>query len=116
MEYVDDYYLKGASTKLGDDRANTAIVGTTVTEKAKMGTELNLVPEADVNRYFPEVTSTSIKVDDLNREIIFNYEKDKTVPYTVRYVDPDGKDLIKPKVVSDNTYSVVTETYVPIEN
>ncbi|MDY4966174.1 MAG: InlB B-repeat-containing protein [Dysosmobacter sp.] len=116
VEYVVHYYLKGTTTKLADDRTNTAIVGTTVTEKAKMGTELNLVPAADVNRYFPEVTSTSIQVDDLHREIIFYYEKDKTVPYTVRYVDPDGKDLIEPKVVSDNTYSVVTEIYVPIDN
>lgn len=116
VEYVVHYYLKGTTTKLADDRTNTAIVGTTVTEKAKMGTELNLVPPADVNRYFPEVTSTSIQVDDLHREIIFYYEKDKTVPYTVRYVDPDGKDLIEPKVVSDNTYSVVTEIYVPIDN
>lgn len=116
VEYVVHYYLKGTTTKLADDRTNTAIVGTTVTEKAKMGTELNLVPEADVNRYFPEVTSTSIKVDDLNREIIFYYEKDRKVSYTVRYVDPDEKDLIEPKVVSDNTYSVVTEIYVPIDN
>lgn len=114
VSYTVHYYLEGTTEKLADDRTNTAMIGTTVTERAKMGTELNLAEEG--HNYFPNNTSTSVVLNKADMEIIFYYKKDVTVPYVVKYVDEDNKPLHADKVVNDNTFSVVTETYVPIPN
>ena len=114
VSYTVHYYLAGTTTKLADDRVNSAMIGSSVTEKAKMGTELNLA-EAD-HTYFPDKTSTSVVLNKADMEIIFYYEMDVKVPYTVKYVDETGRELLPDKVVSDNTFSIVTETYVPILN
>ncbi|MEA5152856.1 MAG: InlB B-repeat-containing protein [Oscillospiraceae bacterium] len=113
VTYTVHYYLEGSTTKLADDRTNSVKFGTTVTEKAKMGTDLNLVTYP--NNYFPDKTSTSVVVNSLSQEIIFYYREGATVPYTVNYQDENGKKLIADKVVTDNKHSIVTETYVPID-
>lgn len=114
VSYTVHYYLEGTTVKLADDRTNTAMIGTTVTERAKMGTELNLAEEE--HSYFPNKTSTSEVLNGADMEIIFYYKKDVTVPYVVKYVDEDNKPLHADKNVDNNTFSVVTETYVPIAN
>lgn len=114
VSYTVHYYLEGTTDKLADDRTNTAMIGTTVTERAKMGTELNLAEEG--HSYFPNNTSTSVVLNGADMEIIFYYKKDVTVPYVVKYVDEDNKPLHADKNVDNNTFSVVTETYVPIAN
>lgn len=114
VSYTVHYYLEGTTDKLADDRTNTAMIGTTVTERAKMGTELNLAEEG--HSYFPNNTSTSVVLNEADMEIIFYYKKDVTVPYVVKYVDEDNKPLHADKNVDNNTFSVVTETYVPIAN
>ena len=114
VRYTVHYYLEGTTVKLADDRTNTAMIGTTVTERAKMGTELNLAEEE--HSYFPNNTSTSVVLNEADMEIIFYYKKDVTVPYVVKYVDEDNKPLHADKNVDNNTFSVVTETYVPIAN
>ena len=114
VNYTVHYYLEGTTVKLADDRTNTAMIGTTVTERAKMGTELNLAEEG--HSYFPNNTSTSVVLNEADMEIIFYYKKDVTVPYVVKYVDEDNKPLHADKNVDNNTFSVVTETYVPIAN
>lgn len=114
VSYTVHYYLEGTTEKLADDRTNTAMIGTTVTERAKMGTELNLAEEG--HSYFPNNTSTSVVLNGADMEIIFYYKKDVTVPYVVKYVDEDNKPLHADKNVDNNTFSVVTETYVPIAN
>lgn len=114
ITYTVHYYLEGTTDKLADDRTNTVKYGTSVTEKAKMGTELNLVTTP--NDYFPEKTSTAVQINQLDQEIIFYYKQGVTVPYTVKYQDKDGKTLAPDKVVSDNKFSIVTETYIPIDN
>lgn len=114
VNYTVHYYLEGTTDKLADDRTNTAMIGTTVTERAKMGTELNLAEEG--HSYFPNNTSTSVVLNGADMEIIFYYKKDVTVPYVVKYVDEDNKPLHADKNVDNNTFSVVTETYVPIAN
>lgn len=114
VRYTVHYYLEGTTEKLADDRTNTAMIGTTVTERAKMGTELNLAEEG--HSYFPNKTSTSVVLNEADMEIIFYYKKDVTVPYVVKYVDEDNKPLHADKNVDNNTFSVVTETYVPIAN
>lgn len=112
VSYTVHYYQEGTDTKLADDRTNAAMIGTTVTEKAKMGTELNLA-DAEHN-YFPDKTSTSVVLNGPDMEITFYYKKDITVPYTVKYVDEHNMPLIADKVVTNNQFSVVTETYVSI--
>lgn len=112
VSYTVHYYQEGTDTKLADDRTNAAMIGTTVTEKAKMGTELNLA-DAEHN-YFPDKTSTSVVLNGPDMEITFYYKKDITVPYTVKYVDEHNMPLIGDKVVTNNQFSVVTETYVSI--
>ena len=114
VSYTVHYYLEDTTNKLADDRTNTAMIGTTVTERAKMGTELNLAEEG--HSYFPNNTSTSVVLNGADMEIIFYYKKDVTVPYVVKYVDEDNKPLHADKNVDNNTFSVVTETYVPIAN
>lgn len=114
VRYTVHYYLEGTTDMLADDRTNTAMIGTTVTERAKMGTELNLAEEG--HSYFPNNTSTSVVLNEADMEIIFYYKKDVTVPYVVKYVDEDNKPLHADKNVDNNTFSVVTETYVPIAN
>lgn len=114
VEYTVHYYLENTTTQLADDRVASARIGSSVTEKAKMGSELNLAESSHV--YFPDNTSTSIVLNSADQEIIFYYKKDITVPYTVKYVDDNGVSLISDKVVSGNTYSVVTESYVAIDH
>ena len=89
--------------------------GTTVTEKAKMGTELNLLPSDKQNKYYPTNTSTSAIINQLDQEIIFYYTEAASVSYTVYYQDANGNNLINP-VTKTTEYSTVTEQYVAIPN
>ena len=113
ITYTVHYYLEGTTTKLADDKTNAALIGTNITEKAKIGTELNLVSGVEQNNYFPENTSTSIVLDTDNNEIIFYYKKGVKVDYTVKYVDAQGNNLLDP-VTKTTNYSIITETYVQI--
>lgn len=116
LTYVVHYYKIGTEEKVADDRENTVLIGTTVTEKAKMGTELNLI--SNYNEFYPDKTSTSVRILQESQEIIFYYTEAKGVPYTVKYVDADtGLSIADDKVVTaeNNAFSVVTETYVAVE-
>lgn len=113
VTYTVHYYLEGTTTKLADDKVASVLMGTTVTEKAKMHrSELNLVANPD--NYFPHIVSTSAVIDKQNIEIIFYYKQGIEVNYTVKYVDANGNDLIK-SVEKTTDYSIVTETYVKID-
>ena len=114
VSYTVRYLLKDDNTPLADERTNSAMIGSSVTEKAKMGDELNLAEKG--HNYFPDKTSTSVVLDEADMVITFYYSKDIKIPYTVKYVDKDGQDLIPSKVVRDNEFSVVIESYVPIDN
>lgn len=115
VEYTVHYYKAGTTEKIADDHINYVSVGTTVTEKAKMGAELNLLPADKQNKYYPTNTSTSVIISRFGQEIIFYYTEASTVKYTVYYQDADGNNLI-PSVTKDTEYSTVTEQYVPIDN
>lgn len=127
VEYKVHYYLDGTTTKLADDRVNSVYRGNTVTEKAKMGTELNLADSGKT--YFLshfEVlkngtkeregvsTSTSEQISLSGVEIIFYYKEATDVKYTVYYREGSetGKDLATPKQETTN-FSTITE--YPIE-
>lgn len=113
VTYTVHYYKQGTTEQVADDRTNYVMIGTTVTEKAKMGADLNLVEPGTQNKYYPTNTSTSVIINQIDQEIIFYYTEATNVKYTVYYQDANGKDLRPPK--TENTeYSTVTEQYVPI--
>lgn len=113
VTYTVHYYKQGTTDKVADDRTNYVMIGTTVTEKAKMGKELNLVSSDMQNKYYPTNTSTSVIIHQIDQEIIFYYTEATNVTYTVYYQDANGKDLLPSKTVT-TAYSTVTEQYVPI--
>lgn len=113
INYTVHYYKDGTIEKVADDSAKSVMIGTTVTEKAKMGKELNLVPQDMQNKYYPTNTSTSVNINQIDQEIIFFYTEATSVEYTVYYQDVNGNDLIDP-VTKTTEYSTVTEQYVPI--
>lgn len=113
VTYTVHYYLKETETKLADDKTVSVMIGTQVTEKAKMGTELNLLPADKQNKYYPTNTSTGVTIDQDNLEIIFYYTEAESVQYTVYYQDASGNNLL-PSVTKTTEYSVVTEVYVQI--
>lgn len=115
VTYTVHYYKADTTYKVAEDRTNSVIIGTTVTEKAKMGMELNLLSADEQKKYYPTNTSTSIIINQFNQEIIFYYTEAASVSYTVCYQDANGKDLIEP-VKKTTEYSTVTEQYVSIPN
>lgn len=113
INYTVHYYKDGTKEKVADDRPKSVMIGTTVTEKAKMGEELNLVDSGMQNKYYPTNTSTSVIINQIDQEIIFYYTEATNVTYTVYYRDANGKDLLPPKTETTEL-STVTEQYVPI--
>lgn len=114
IEYTVHYYKDGTTVKVADDKVNTVKIGTTVTEKAKMGTELNLLSEVMQKKYYPAKTSTSEVIKAEGQEIIFYYTEAASVEYTVYYQDANGNNLKDP-VTKNTEYSTVTEPYLPID-
>ena len=113
VTYLVHYYKKGTTERIADDRTNSVMIGKTVTEKAKMGTELNLLPAGEQRKYYPEKTSTSEIIRQDDQEIIFYYTEATSGQYTVYYQDANGKNLIDP-VTKTTASSTVTEQYEPI--
>ena len=113
VTYLVHYYKKGTTERIADDRTNSVMIGQTVTEKAKMGTELNLLSADEQGKYYPEKTSTSEIIRQDNQEIIFYYTEATSGRYTVYYQDAKNNDLREP-VTKTTASSTVTEQYVPI--
>lgn len=113
VTYLVHYYKKGTTERIADDRTNSVMIGSTVTEKAKMGKDLDRLPAEEQGKYYPEKTSTSEIIRQDNQEIIFYYTEATSGQYTVYYQDAIGNDLRKP-VTKTTASSTVTEQYVPI--
>ena len=113
VTYTVHYYKAGTKERLASDSTKFVMIGTTVTEKAKMGKDLDLVDSGMQNKYYPTKTSTSVNINQIDQEIIFFYTEATSVEYTVCYQDVNGNDLIDP-VTKTTEYSTVTEYYVPI--
>lgn len=110
VEYTINYQLQDG-TAIADPTTGSALAGTTRTFEAKTGDQLY----ADYQTgYFPIVSSHSLIMDIAggeNNVYTFVYREAQIVPYTVKYLDAETKEPIADdKVVSDNTYAVVTET------
>lgn len=115
VEYTVHYYKEGTTQQVASDETRSVQIGTTVTEKAKMGTQLDLLPEDQRNRYYPTNTGTSVIIHRSGQEITFYYKEAASMQYTVHYQDANGNDLLDP-VPKTTEYSTVTEEYVPISN
>ena len=115
VEYTVHYYKEGTTEPVASDETRSVQIGTTVTEKAKMGTQLNLLPEDQRSRYYPTNTGTSEIIHRSGQEITFYYKEAASMRYTVYYRDANGKNLLDP-VPKTTEYSTVTEEYVPIPN
>lgn len=115
VEYTVHYYKEGTTQRVASDETRSVQVGTTVTEKAKMGKELDLLPEDQQNRYYPTNTGTSEIIHRSGQEIAFYYKEAASMRYTVYYRDANGKELHDP-VTRTTESSTVTENYVPIPN
>ena len=106
----------GTEIEIADTISNSSLGGTTVTFEAKAGGELYPYYRSG---YFPITTSHSLTMDvdkaETGMTYDFIYIKKDDVPYTVRYVDSEGKKLKDDKVVSTNSYAVVTEKFEYIE-
>lgn len=113
INYTVHYYKLGTIDKVADDSTKSVMIGTNVTEKAKMGAYLNLVEPGMQNKYYPTNTSTSVTINQIDQEITFFYTKATSVQYTVYYRDANGKDLRPPKTETTEL-STVVEYYVPI--
>lgn len=112
VNYTVHYYIENSTTKVADDDVGQARIGSSVTIKAKMGTELYSGMQ---NNIFPNLTSTSVTIEKDNQEIIIYYRAAQEVEYTVKYQDKNGKDLIQ-SVKKKTKDAIVTEKYVPIPN
>lgn len=115
VNYVVHYYIKGTTTKLAEDKTGAAAAGSTVAEKALVGSELT---NANGKSYFPEEHSKSIQVSSTVNEIIFYYTEATYVGYVVRYVDEKGNEIHANKYVSnkDEKYYIVTEDAIDIDD
>lgn len=115
VNYTINYVLKGTTIKIADNTVGTAIAGHNKTFDAKAGTDLY---EEYQSGYYPLANSHTITMSvDGTHEYTFEYVFVETMPYTVRYVDAaTGEDILPPKLVDDNKLSVVTETFVRVED
>lgn len=114
VEYRVFYKLKGTDIDVADPIINTSIAGNNKTFEAKAGDKLY---EPYRSGYYPDVNSHTVTMSVIgDHTFTFWYDYVESMPYKVRYVDEQGNDLIDPpKIVMDNRLSVVTETFVRIE-
>lgn len=123
VQYTIYYKVKnadGTEAEIALPTIGSTIAGQNKTFDAKGGYDLY---EGYREGYFPETRNHSIvmSAEDVN-EHTFYYVRRDAVPYTVRYLDEDGNPIIDEngepipdKVVADNRFSVVTETFLPIK-
>ncbi len=111
VQYKINYKLHNTDIDIADPTVGNAIAGHNKTFDAKAGDQLYTAYQTG---FYPLVNSHTITMSvDGTHEFTFYYVYVESMPYKVRYVDEaTGKTLFEDKVVMDNTYSVVTETFV----
>ena len=100
-------------TVIADATVGSGIAGNNKTFYAKAGSELYSGYEVG---YYPLTSSHTVTMsaEDINHEFTFEYVYVESMPYKVLYLGENGEQLLAPKIVSDNTLSVVTETFVKL--
>jgi len=114
VDYKVNYLLYGTDEPIADPTVGSAIAGNNKTFEAKAGADLY---EGYRAGYYPLVNSHTITMSvDGTHEFTFYYVYVPSMPYMVRYVNAETGDRILPdKVVTDNTLSVITETFVRVD-
>ena len=115
MSYTVHYQLRDG-TPVAESYTSSGLAGEDKTFYAKYGDELY---DKYQTGYFPHTNSHSLTIDieDESKNVfIFYYDPMATVAYTVQYLEyGTGNQLVEPKVVSDNTAMIVTETFVAVD-
>lgn len=111
VDYKINYVLHSTKEPVADPTVGSAIAGHNKTFDAKAGDQL--YPQFSTG-YYPLVNSHTITMSvDGTLEFTFEYVYVEKMPYRVEYVNKaTGEKLCDDKVVSDNSLSVVTETFV----
>ncbi|MBQ2863637.1 MAG: InlB B-repeat-containing protein, partial [Clostridia bacterium] len=110
VKYKIQYKLKLTGETIADVTEGDAIAGNNQTFSAKAGEQLY---DGFREGYYPLTNSHTITMsaEKALHEFTFEYVFVPSMPYTVRYINKaTGEDLLAPKVVDNNTHSVVTET------
>ncbi len=112
--YRINYKLFNSDVDIADPTVGSTIAGHNKTFDAKAGDQLYAGYREG---YYPLTSSHTITMSvDGVREFTFYYVYVESMPYKVQYVNSDtGEKLCEDKIVSDNTLSVVTETFVRFE-
>ena len=114
VSYKINFVLKNTGEPIADPIIGSAIAGHNKTFDAKAGTELYAAYQ---NGYYPLTNSHTVTMSaDGDHEFTFEYVYMPSMPYLVRYVNSaTGETVYESKLVSDNNFSVVTETFVRID-
>ena len=114
VDYKINYVLKTTGEPIADSTKGSAIAGHNKTFEAKTGADLY---EGYQTGYYPLVNSHTITMSvDGTHEFTFEYVYVEAMPYTVEYIDSaTGKKLKEDKVVKNNNFSVVTETFEKVQ-
>lgn len=103
----------GSETEIAAPTVGSTIAGINRTFDAKGGVDLY---EGYREGYFPDTQNYSIIMSaEGENEHTFYYFKRPYVPYRVEYVDKSGNEIHPTKIVDDNSFSVVTETFEHIQ-
>ena len=113
VDYTIYYKLKDTDVQIAPPTVGSTIAGNNKTFDAKAGSELYSAYQVG---YYPLTSSHTLAMSiDGVREFTFYYVFAESMPYIVEYVDADtGDKLLPDKVVSENNFSVVTETFVKL--
>ena len=116
VSYRIEYVLDSTGEAIADPTVGESMAGHNKTFYAKAGKDLY---EGFTEGYYPLTSSHTIVMnpkDGDNLTFRFRYVYVESMPYLVRYVDEDGNKVSEDKRVTDNNLSVVTETFVRVEN
>lgn len=114
VQYTIHYVLKTTGETIADSTVGMTIAGNNKTFIAKAGDELY---EGYKMGYYPLANSHTITMSaDGTHEYTFEYVYQEKMPYLVRYINAEtGAVVNEEKKVSENTLSVVTETFIKKE-
>ena len=115
VNYKINYVLFNGGTQIADSTVGSSIAGNNKTFYAKAGEDLYAGYREG---YYPLTSSHTITMSPELGEVLeftFQYVYVESMPYLVRYLDENGAEILAKKVVNNNNYSVVTETFVRVD-
>jgi len=113
VDYKISYRLYDTDVEIAPPTVGNEVAGNNRTFYALAGDELN---EGYRTGYYPLTSSHTVTMSaESDHEFTFYYVYVESVPYKVEYLDENGNEIGESKYVMDNNYSVVTETFVKID-